>query len=85
MAGHREGPRSRGGSSTIGELQEPYIKTAGNIMSAVQGFENGITGTPPFPTARGFNKEPGSDTFPTGDGAKDKTRPLGAFGLGGRD
>lgn len=85
MAGHR-GPRSRDASSPIGQLQEPYYVTPGNIMTPVQGFANDVIGTPPHPTARGYTKEPGDDPFPSGTSEKGKARPLSSFGLhGGKD
>jgi hypothetical protein len=80
---HRAG--SKHTAERMEGLQKPYIKTAGNILTPVQAFENGVGANPPAPTARGYTKEPGSDPFPSGGDTKQRHNPLGAFGLGGKD
>lgn len=83
MAGRRRGP-SKGDDSLSG-LMPAYSVTPGNILTPVEAFSTGITSGGPSPSARGYNKETGTATFPIKGGAPKKTHPLGAFGLGGND
>jgi hypothetical protein len=65
-------------------IQKPWTRTEGNILTPVQGFENGLSGDFRAPTVRGYNKAPGDDPFPMVSANKQRSNPLSAFGLGGK-
>jgi len=83
MASHRVGQHKQDSSHSTS--MPAYSVTGGNIVTPVEAFSKGITSGMPSLTARGYNKEYGSDTFPIKGGSSKKSNPLGAFGLGGKD
>ncbi len=87
MAGRHVGPGNKpSGYGYEKENGKPELHvTAGGVLTPVRGFTGaGITGTPPAPQHRGFPKEPGDGSLPSGKSRKaGGNNALRAFGLQG--